>query len=896
MRSTFRLALAALLWSLLPALRTADAQSNLEPSANGRDPALYTADQPLSFLHMRLQLTFTPEGLRARTCEGSVEYTVQPRVTKLETVRLNAVAMRILTVELPGQTAAPKFSYDDHILTISLPQPLGPKDTFKLLIKYSLADPPAGMHFILPSASAPHRPLMVYTMGEPLEGRYWFPTHDWPNARWTSDILITVPRIYTAISNGVLRARQPSADGSAVTFHWHNDQPTDPHLVGMVLGELVELRDSWHGKPVVVYTQPGQEAAARYTFRRVPEMLEFYTQLLGVDFPYPGYTHITVVDHHHGGMEHAGFSFVSPQFIAASDNGDHPLEHTESNYISHMLAHMWFGGLVNYRSVSQAWLNEGFAILLDRSWTSHTDAPPRFACTFWERARQIAAFDTSERGKPLVNRNLRDPADIYSDDGGKVYYKGGWVLHMLRHQLGEQVFWRGVAKYLTEHRWQAVETSDLRRALEEVSGRDLEQFFEQWVYGHGLPRLDVTYAWDAARKRARVTIRQTQKIDAATPAFAVPLDLYFRAGGQDQYRTVQLSEARHEFQYDFATEPDIFCVDPQGGLLKTLALHRPRALLMEQARSGPTALARLMAVEELGSQAQPEVIAALGQILPKEEEFWMVREAAARGLGKMQMDEALQALLHAERQPIAHPRVHAAVLSALGDYIVSPEAHSAVLRYAKAEGPLYVELAAVTALGRMRASPALAKTSIEELQTAVRKPSRRAVRRAALAALASLDDPRAYETLFALAAPGHDDELRDQAIRVLGALGRHARLRDRTRTALTAWLYDPDRSAQMAAVDALSALADPRSLADLEQIRASARPERLRKSAQEGIEAIARAPDPRQVTRGLMQRLSALEKRNQELEKKLKDLSAKIEGLQEAQKKATKDAGKGQSP
>jgi aminopeptidase N len=888
MRSSFHVALVALLGSLLPA----HAQSNLDPSANGRDTALYTADQPLSFLHMRLELTFTPEGLRSRTCEGSVEYTVQPRVARLDSVRLNAVAMRILSVDLPGQTTAPKYSYDDQVLTISLPKPVGPKDTFKLAVKYRLADPPAGMHFILPSASAPHRPLMVYTMGEPLEGRYWFPSHDWPNARWTSDILITVPHLYTAISNGVLRERQPSADGKAVTFHWHNGLPTDPHLMGIVLGELVELRDSWRGKPVVVYTQPGQEAAARYTFRRVPEMLEFYTQLLGVDFPYPGYTHITVVDHHHGGMEHAGFSFVSPQYLAASDDGDHPLEHTESNYISHMLAHMWFAGLVNYRSVSQAWLNEGFAILLDHSWTSHTDAPPRFVCSMWERSKMIAAFDTSERGKPLVNRNLREPEEVYLYDGSKVYYKGGWVLHMLRHQLGDEVFWRAVAKYLNDHRWQAVETSDLRRALEEVSGRDLEQFFEQWVYGHGVPRLDVSYAWDASRKRARVTIRQTQKIDAATPAFAVPLDLYFRAGGQDTYRTVQLNEARHEFQFDFATEPDVFCVDPKGGLLKTLAVHLPRAMLLKQAQNGPTALARLMAVEDLSRQAQPEVIAALEQIIRNDAEFWMVREAAARDLGKMQTEEAFQALERASAHLLRLPRVQAAVVAAMGEYIVSPEAHASVVRYAKADNSLYVELAAVTALGRMRAGPALLEKSIQELQTAARKPSRRAVRRAALAALTTLDDPRAYETVFALAEPGHDDELRDLALPVLGRLGRHTGLRDRTRAALTAWLYDPDRSAQAAAVAGLSALADPRSVADLERIRASARPESLRKAAQNGIEAIARAPDPRQVTTGLMQRLSALEKQNQEMEQKLKELSAQMARLQEAGKKATKEAAK----
>jgi aminopeptidase N len=502
----------------------------------------------------------------------------------------------------------------------------------------------------------------------------------------------------------------------------------------------------------------------------------------------------------------------------------------------------------------------------------------------WQRARQIAAFDTSERGKPMVNRNLADPDDIYTDDGGKVYYKGGWVLHMLRHQLGETVFWRGVAKYLNDHRWQAVETSDLRRALEEVSGRDLEQFFQQWIYGHGVPRLEVDYAWDGLRKRVNITVRQTQKIDAATPAFHTPLDLYFRAAGQDKYVTVELSEARHEFHFDFVSEPVMFGVDPNGGLLKSLAVKMPRALLRETARNGPTALARLMAAEQLEKEAGPDTIQTLAQILQNVSEFWMVRQAAAAVLGKMQTEEGLRALLQAAKQNLGHPRVLAAVVEALGGYIVSAEAHAAVLSYADPNSPLYVELAAMHALGRMRASPDLVSKSLEALQKEARPPARRAVRSAALAALAAREDSRCYDLVFELAQPGRNDLMRDQAITLLGHLGRQESLRERTRNTLTSWLYDPDRSAQAAAIAGLGDLADPRSLTDLERIRASARPESLRKAAQRAMADIARAPDPRQTAIGLAQRLGAIEKQNQELERKLKEMADKLEAMKQAKK------------
>jgi aminopeptidase N len=643
------------------------------------------------------------------------------------------------------------------------------------------------------------------------------------------------------------------------------------------VGELVESSATWRGRPIRVFAPPGLEAAAGYTFRRVPEMLDLYSQLTDVEFPYPGYTHVVVAGHHHGGMEHAGLSFVDPRHLTAGEDDQVPLERTESVYVAHMLAHQWFGGIVNYRSVSHAWLNEGFAVLLDSTWTGHTDAPDRFPCQMWATARRVAASDRSEAGQPLVVREFKEPGDVFRVDGGKVYSKGAWVLQMLRHQLGEEVFWRGVAKYLNDHRWQGVESADLRRALEEASGRDLEQFFQQWVYGRGVPRLAVEYAWDVAKKRATVAVRQTQKIDAATPAFAFPLDLFFRAGGEDRPVTVRVTDARHEFAFDFPAEPELFCVDPRGGLLKALEVAAPRALVCRQVRSGPTALARLMAAEALAGQPSPEAVEALGQALGDESEFWMVRRAAAASLGRMQTDPARGALLGAERRGVANPRALAGLVAALGTYTASPDAHAAVLGYAEGHKGLEVQAAAVLALGRLRGGPDLVARSVRALETAARKPARRAVRQAALQALGALDDPRPFEAVFALAQPGGDDELRDRAIAALGRLGRRDAVRDRARAALAAWLDDPDESAQAAAAAGLGELGDPRAVADLERVQASGRPEEVRSAARLAIEAIRRPADPKQATAALLERLEAIEKQNRELDARLKELLQKVD-------------------
>jgi aminopeptidase N len=862
---------------ILTILPSARAQS--DPAGTGRDTAHYTADRPVEFVHMRLELTFTPEGLRARTCDGRVEYTLRPRAAALQTVRLDAADLRILAVELPGADKPPTFSHDDRVLTVQLPKPVARDEAFKLAVRYRVADPARGMHFVLPSASNPKRPLTVYTQGEALEGRYWFPTHDWPNQRWTGDVLVTVPTPLSAVSIGTLQSRSATADGKSVTFHWRYDTPTAPHHVGIAVGEFKELSDTWNGKPIRVYAPPGQEEVARYTFHRVPEILSLYSKLTGVDFPYPGYTHVVVTDHHHGGMEHAGMSFVAPRHLTAGQDDQVSPEFTESIYVSHMLAHQWFGGIVNYRSVSHAWLNEGFAILLDSTWTGHTDSPDRFPCKMWETARRVADFDRTETAQPMVVRHLNEPDDVFLVDGSKVYYKGAWVLQMLRHQLGEDVFWRGVAKYLNDNRWRGVETADLRRALEEASGRDLEQFFQQWVYGKGVPRLAVDYAWDLPKKQAKVTVRQTQRTDLGTPAFAFPLELVFRAGGTVRPVTVRVTDARHEFTFDFPDEPDMFCVDPKGGVLKTLEVSAPGALLVRQVRQGPTALSRLMAAEALAKPAGPEAIAALQETLADEKEFWMVRRAAALSLARLNTAPSRQALLAAEAKGITNPRALAGLIEALGSLTSSSEAHTAVLKYAAGHPSLDVQTAAVASLGRLRAVPELVTKSVETLQKAAQKPTRRAVRQAAFRAIEALEDPRPFETVVKLAQPGGDDELRDLAIAAVGRLGRRDPLRDRSREILTAWLDDPDETAQRGAATGLGALGDPRSVVHLERVRASGRSEEVRSAARFAIEAIRRPEDPKQATAALIERLGAIEKENREMEARLKELQKKVDDL-----------------
>lgn len=871
--------LLARLAALTAGLSTALAGAMAQPPS-GRDTALYSADRPIDFLHLDLDLRFTAEGIAQRRCEGRAHYRLRPRAPSVESVRLDARDLKIIGVELPGERAphdgAPTFSYDDQILTVELPEPRTPDSTFELAVRYEIVEPAEGMYFVLPNATRPRRPVAVYTMGEPLEARAWMPTHDWPNERFTCEMRITVPEGLTAIANGELLGRRPRRDGRT-TFHYRHDVPTDPHLLGMAVGQFVEVPSQWRGRSTSVWTQPGLERAAAYTFRRVPEILDFYEGLLGVEYPYEAYPHATIPAHHHGGMEHAGFSFMDPKFMAESDEGDWPLEMTESIYISHMLAHQWFAGIVNYRSVSEAWLNEGFAILLDSLWTSHTDSPHRFACKMWDSAKHVAAFDTSESGQPLVNRQVAHPGDIYHVDGSKVYYKGGWVLNMLRHQLGDELFWKAVREYLRRHAGDSVATPDLRRVLEDVSGRDFEQFFQQWVYGRGVPRLSVEYRWDLPGRQALVTIAQTQKIDAETPAFVFPLDLWFEIEGEPIRKTVDVRDPRQEFRFKFSAEPSGFCVDPEGGLLKTLQVRMPRSLLARQAVSGPTALARLMAVEQLAGQPQAENLRLLDRIVADEDQFWMVRKAAAAGLGRQQTDAALAVLLRVGGQNIENDRVRAAVVEALAHYSASPRAHQALLAAAEPGDSLEVEMALAAALGRMRGGPDLVDRSRRVLLDYLATGSRRAVRERAFGSLAELADPEAARAVWRAAQPGADPDSRPHAIRALGRSNAAGVPRERTFAALVAWLDDPDAEAQAAAATALGDWGDVEAIGHLVRLRDSARSKAVRDAAGGALTSLRRPRDPERSLDAVIRRIEALEQQNRTLEAGLERLLRRLE-------------------
>jgi aminopeptidase N len=676
------------------------------------DQLQFAPDRPADVQHVKLDITLDFD---QETISGTASTTFVALYEEVKTISLDAVELQIEQVALENGTTL-DYSTTSNKLIIILDRPYKHGEQFTVAVTYH-ARPRTGLHFMKPEAEDPTRPVHAWTFGQPRYHSYWFPCHDSPNDRATTEIIVTVPSQFITISNGNLL--DVTDNGDTKTHHWRHDVPHAAYLVSLVVGDFAVIEDSYKGKPVNYYVRKDRREDAPLLMSKTPKMIQFFEEFTGVDYPYDKYAQ-TVVEIYMGAMEHTTCTTHSfallPDQRAALDIDFVPV-------VAHELAHQWFGDLVTCRDWSNAWLNEGFATYFELMWSEHDLGKDEFKHLLLETRLGYLAEDAVYR-RPIVYY-------VYHNQGFELfdrhlYNKGGWVLHMLRHQLGEQNFRRGLKSYLETYRTKQVVTADLVRTLEEVTGHSLERFFQQWVFGGGHPELDVNYSWDSERKLAKVKIKQTQKVDELTACFYTPLDITFTIPTSDeesknehpkQTRTiawqVQLGEdglSEQSFYLPLEREPVMVRIDPDGWLLKTLNFELSNKMLRYQLAHDTDILGRIEAAQELGKASddvnREALVAALNN-----DPFWGVRSAAARALSTIGNGRAQAALIKAlqELDPTRSSKVRNAVIRGLGVYKNPLQAelaqHSAdTLRALLTEGDIsyLVEASAAESLGKTR--------------------------------------------------------------------------------------------------------------------------------------------------------------------------------------------------
>jgi aminopeptidase N len=524
-------------------------------------------------IHTKLDVSFD---FPKSWMNGKARITLKPHFYPTDSLRLDAKRMSINEVSMikDDKKIPLKFSYDSLQLRITLDRTYMGGENYTVYIDYiskpndikakgSMAIFGAkGLYFVNPQGKEKNKPTQVWTQGETESNSAWVPTIDKPNQKTTDEISMTVPAKFQTLSNGLLVKQKKHSDGTR-TDTWKMDLPHAPYLMMMAAGEFSIIKDKYKSKEVSYYVEKEYAPVARKIFGFTPEMIALYSNITGVDYPWQKYSQIAVRDYVSGAMENTTATVHSGS--AQQDARQLVDENSWEDVICHELFHMWFGDYVTTESWSNISMNESFADFSELLWEEHKhgkDAADAHNFT----SMQEYLFSNSGN-KELVRFHYRDREEVFD---AVSYMKGGRILNMLRYYVGNEAFYKSLNLFLTRYKFQAVEAQELRLVFEEVTGQDLNWFWNQWFYGSGHPKLDISYNYDPTAHSAKVFVKQTQ----SDKIFKLPVAIDLYQGGAKKRYQVWLENKADTFAFPSPAKPDLINVDGDKILLCLKSDHK----------------------------------------------------------------------------------------------------------------------------------------------------------------------------------------------------------------------------------------------------------------------------------------------------------------------------------
>jgi aminopeptidase N len=809
------------------------------PAAAGRPFPLpgtesaWSRDRKVDVKHIRLAIALD---FRRKSIEGKATHVFAPILGGLESLELDCVDLEVVRVRMKGRPRPLRFTNADGVLSVKFPAPLPAGRESEVTVEYR-GSPRRGLYFCGPDEHYPHRRVEAWTQGQDQDARHWFPCFDYPNQKATTEVIATVPIAMMALSNGRLLKRTENRSAGTATYHWKQGIRHVSYLVTLVAGEYEAIRYKWKKVPLTVWAPPGRKDDARRACDRTPRMMEFLSRVTGRPYPYEKYDQVFVQDFIFGGMENTTATTLTD--TALLDRRSF-VDTTMDSLVAHELAHQWFGDLLTCRDWSHAWLNEGFATWFDAAFREHDLGRDEYLVNVLGLRDNYLSEDGGHYRRAIVCKRYRDPVELFDRH---LYEKGALVLHMLRERLGNELFGRCIRRYVARHAGGSVETVDLRRAIEDETGRNLEEFFDQWVFKGGHPDLKATFAWDEKKRVARVTVKQVQGTEDETPSvFRIPIVVALHLGGR-RVETIRgtLESRERTFEAKLPSRPKWVNFDPGFTVLKTLDFTPPRDMLIAQIASDPDVVGRIHAAACLGKDGAPDAVAALGKCLGDARVFWAVRAAAAAGLGKAATAAARDHLLRHLRTE--HPKVRRAAARALGEWRGDERAAAALHALLEKGDPSYlVEAEAASALGRTRSPRAydLLARVYED------RPSwNEVVRCGVMSGLGALRDARGAGLARDAVRQGRHGNLRGAGV---VALGKLLDVKDVPRTEMVEELVklveDWWLRVKLAACATVADAREEKALPALARVAATDLDGRVRRSAAEAARKIREGKDP----------------------------------------------------
>lgn len=638
-------------------------------------------------VHIRIELDVDFE---KRKLSGASTIEIEPFRENLDTARLDACGMNIHSVNVDNNPA--KFEYDNSTLEVAL----GPGRNRRRIVKVEYdTSPKDGVYFTGPDKEHPEKEVQAWTHTEAEASRHWFPCHDHPADKSSSEVILSVPKGFRVISNGKLLST--SDKGEKVVFHWKEDKPHSCYLTSFVAGNFSQISDNVEGT-VLHYNFPEKKRVdvLRY-FGETPKMMKIFNDLTGVKYPYEKYDQTTVYDFVAGGEENLNATtFAMNYYPDAGSEEDFQTSYSaphvnQVDLVAHELAHQWFGDFVTCADWSDAWLNEGFATYFQALYVEKTRGVDQMRWDLHRRTEEYFEEDGDEYRRQIVERDYIWPEDLFDSH---LYPKAASLLHELRFMTGDDAFFRGVSNFLKKYSFSSADTHDFRRCMEEASGLSLEEFFEQSFFKPGHPEFEVGYTWDGATKNAILNVRQIQAPQFGTPIFRLQCEIAFYVEGRRNVFRVVLDSPEQALTFALARKPLVVEFDPGGWLLKEVKFEKGLELLLNQLEKSEDAWSRSEAAIALGKLGSNMAIDGLKAAATREQ-FWHVRASALEALGEIGTPEALKAIID-----FAMPRdrwVRRAAAKALGHF-KDDSARGVLVRLLSEDESPYIRCEAALAL------------------------------------------------------------------------------------------------------------------------------------------------------------------------------------------------------
>ncbi len=610
--------------------------------------AHYPPSLPFTINHMKLAIE--PD-FDNHTFTGSQILKITA-VQDINCIELDAAELQLKLVSNVDRGLNLGFRNLDDKLEIKLDKTLKEEETTELAISYTCR-PRKGFYFIGPDKHYPNKQVEAWTQGETTEAKYWFPCINHPQVKFSSEISVTVPADFMAISNGSLIKVEQK--GKNQVYYWSEPNPHPAYLTSIVIGKYAEINENNNSSPYYYYVPADRKQDADRSFNHTPEMVKFFEDYLGTKFPYSKYSQVTVQDFIYGGMENSSCTTLTLDTL--HDKKAH-LDFTSDHLVSHELAHQWFGDFVTCRDWQHVWLNEGFATYCEALYWEASRGKDEFQYYMMQTADDYFEEAGTRYIRPIVKKVYKHPDNLFDRH---TYEKGGCVLHMLRQLVGDKYFRRTLKTYLHRFANSTAETDDLRKVFELETGKSLQQFFDQWIFREGHPEIKGEFSLHEGIAKIRI-----DQIQAGEPfEFAIEIKIVFEKGEEKIY-TFDISDKENIFQIPIDRELQWFSVDSEFKILKSIiSMKAPKEMLIKQLENGRTVVERVEAARALKGNSSYVVVEALKNAI-LQDKFWGVSAEAAKALGSTKTDHAYEALR--ECLSASHPKARRAVVKAIGEF------------------------------------------------------------------------------------------------------------------------------------------------------------------------------------------------------------------------------------